>query len=208
MQFPNVAWNELVNGLSTTAVMEFQAWVRSNSYVSVAGTYLVSCQGSHTVYIRNNNNTHVLNADVYSSGGVNNGLGNPQSVMQSRVVSTVYLKIGIVGIVIPLRGATIAGLSCQIKLTSATEIIGSGSIPAPINGISSGSATSIVTYPLKYVPELLAWEYVDSGVAGDGGSTSNSGKLGGESGSASSSGTGMGLLLRYVSVTMRVRRLL
>ena len=178
--------------------------------MAASGTYLVSCQGSHTAYIRNNNITHVLNGDVYSSGGVNNGLGNPQTVLQSRIISTVYLKIGIVGLVIPARGATSAGLSCQIKLATATETVpgssqtnsgssgtngggGGGGASTSSGSTGSGSGTtSIVTYPLKHVPELLAWEFADTG-------TGRGTVSGTKSGTGAGSGivaTGMGLLLR------------
>jgi hypothetical protein len=39
-------WNELGQGLSNTAVYEYQGWARTTAYVKVAGTYVLDCQGN------------------------------------------------------------------------------------------------------------------------------------------------------------------
>jgi len=85
----SVPWNELVQGLGNMAVYEFQGWARAVTYVKTAGSYVVTCRGSHTLYVRNNNLTHVLINDVYRSG---------------RLLSSIDLRVGLVGLVIPLRG--------------------------------------------------------------------------------------------------------
>ena len=218
VQFSTVGWNEMVNSLSTTAVLEFQGWVRSTTYAATQGVYIVSCQGSHTVYIRNGNNTHVLNADVYSGGGVDNGLSNVAntavtSVIQSRVISSVYLKVGLVGIVMPIRGVAKATCSCSIKSISAgsspstlnlntrakttgEKVLGVDTVVTSNSGRYVDSATtsttstsassttnsfvSVVPHHLKYIPELLKWDY----------------KLHSKTGYKSKS-TALGLLLRY-----------
>ena len=217
IQFPSINWNEVVNSLSTTAVLEFQGWVRSTTYAATTGVYVVSCQGSHTVYIRNANNTHVLSADVYSGGGVDNGIPNinnnaATSIIQSRVISSVFLKIGLVGIVMPIRGVAKSSCSCTIKsITSSTTpttlnlnsrvkpadksvtsdnavISNSGRYTDSVKltsslsaSIISNSFTSIVPHVLKYIPEVLKWEY----------------KSINRNGINKAKSTGVGLLLRY-----------
>lgn len=85
----SVPWNELVQGLGNMAAYEFQGWARAVTYIKTAGSYVVTCRGSHTLYVRNNNLTHILINDVYRSG---------------RLLSSIDLRVGLVGLVIPLRG--------------------------------------------------------------------------------------------------------
>ncbi len=70
------------------------------------------------MYIRNDNLTHVLVGDVYRS---------------NQVWSSVDLRVGLVGLVVPLRGAGQAAFSCQV-------------LPAP---------SGIVVHPPRLVPDLL-----------------------------------------------------
>lgn len=103
-----VSWNELLQGLGSIAGYEFQGWSRTTTYVKTSGSYLISCYGSHTVYIRNNNITHVLVGDVYRSG---------------MIKSSVDLRIGLVGIILPLRGVGQTSFKCSIELASINSII-------------------------------------------------------------------------------------
>jgi hypothetical protein len=96
----NVNWQELGQGLSDTAVFEFQGWARTTSYAHANGQYLIQCVGVHTIYLRNENMTRLLTGDVYQSG---------------KIISFVDLKTGPVGIVIPLRGAGQMSFSCTMK---------------------------------------------------------------------------------------------
>ena len=41
----NTNWNELIQGLSTIAIYEFQGWARTVSYIKNNGIYIISCQG-------------------------------------------------------------------------------------------------------------------------------------------------------------------
>lgn len=117
----NAAWNEVAQSLSSTAVYEFQGWARAVTYVKAAGSYIIECQGAHTLYICNDFLTHTLVADVYLSG---------------KIRSSVDLKPGIVGIVIPLRA--VAQAQFLLTITAA---------PA-----------AVAVYPPQMVPHLLELE--------------------------------------------------
>ena len=82
------------------AAYEFQAWARSASYIHAPGSYVVSCSGTHTMYIRNDNFTHVLVGDVYRSG---------------RIAASLDLRIGLVGFAVPLRGVGQTSFRCSIE---------------------------------------------------------------------------------------------
>lgn len=41
----SVSWNELAQGVSSTAVFEFQGWARATTYVRATGSYIVTCSG-------------------------------------------------------------------------------------------------------------------------------------------------------------------
>lgn len=112
----------MVSGIANTAIVEFQGWIRSTTYVTHSGNYLVACQGVHTVYVRNNNMTHILAGDVYTQPLVNqpqsvdNGLSNKNkrgSLLRTRMVSSVYLRAGIVGLVAPIRGTFVCLGTCR-----------------------------------------------------------------------------------------------
>jgi len=197
--------------MSSTSVLEFQGWARTVTFAATAGTYVVSCQGTHAVYIRNSNRTHLLAADVYSTGGVDNGLGELASgigiagsrsaipVIQSRVLGSLYLKAGVVGIVMPVRGVVRASVSCHIRLAdwgsatvaqSATSAGGGARaahqqpVLSSMSAISAGGAeVSLLPHLPKCVPELLEWEFAE----GLDGATASSNRP---------KSTGMGLLLR------------
>ncbi|KAJ1420687.1 hypothetical protein B484DRAFT_399786 [Ochromonadaceae sp. CCMP2298] len=119
VQFP-LNWNELAQGLSAVSVYEFQAWARIVSYAKVQGSYLVSCSGAHTVYLRNDNITHTLVGDVYRSG---------------QVMASVQLRVGLVGIVVPLRGMAQSQFRCSVQPVS--------------------TADSIAVYAARHIPDLL-----------------------------------------------------
>lgn len=89
IHFPNVQWDNLAQGTGTSSVFEFQGWARTTTYVRSNGLYSIHCQGVHTIYIRNENMTRILTGDVYFSGIIR---------------GVVDLKIGLVGIFVPLRG--------------------------------------------------------------------------------------------------------
>jgi hypothetical protein len=208
--------------MSSTAVLEFQGWVRTVTYAAAAGTYVLSCQGTHTAYVRNSNRTHLVAGDVYSGGGVDNGLADLSSgigilgsstvlpVLRSRVVGSLYLKAGVVGIVMPVRGVVKASVSCHIKLAdwgasgpgagAAAAASGTGggagrTASGHLDGISAGgSGVSLLPYPAKHVPELLEWEFAES--------------AGGAAGNNRPKSTGMGLLMRYGGARCRNQLLL
>lgn len=102
------AWNDLMQGVSSSAVYEFQGWARSVTYARVNGVYSITCAGVHTVYIRNDNLTRVLVGDVYKSG---------------QIVASVDLKAGPVGIVLPLRGLAQTSFYCQMTPVSSQSIL-------------------------------------------------------------------------------------
>lgn len=241
-----MSWQNLVSGLSSTSVTEFQGWVRAITYAASAGSYVLSCQGTHTVYIRNNNMTRLLVGDVYSAGGVDNGLEELSAglgiagsssvlpLLQSRVVGSVHLKAGVVGLVMPVRGVTRASASCHIKLadwgtTGSTSTSSSGSaggnsnnagssagtrasqpaqpLPSaqPQAGVSisaGGAEVSLLPSAVKYVPEMVEWEYTSDdsagnpGFAGAGPGTNKGFGIGGAVNNHRPKSTGMGLLLR------------
>lgn len=119
VHFP-VHWNELGQGLSTSAVFEFQGWGRTNSYVKKPGYYTVQCFGVHTVYLRNDNATRVLVGDVYNS---------------QLITAVVDLRVGPVGLVVPIRGSTQASFSCSIRMNP--------------------DGVALVAYPIMHIPHLL-----------------------------------------------------
>jgi hypothetical protein len=47
-----------------------QGWARTVTYVLTPGTYTLSCQGVHTVYVRNENLTRLLSGDIYGSNSM------------------------------------------------------------------------------------------------------------------------------------------
>lgn len=103
-----VDWNDLVQGLANTAVYELQAWARTSTYVKEAGSYLLDCQGVHTAYLRNDNLTRILIADVYRA---------------QQVRATVDLKAGIVGIVLPIRAAIQGAFRCELSPAPTSMIV-------------------------------------------------------------------------------------
>eukprot|EP01038_Epipyxis_sp_PR26KG_P004199 gene4199-5972_t len=116
----STSWNDLAQGLSSSSVFEFQAWVRGITFISSPGAYVVNCIGMHTVYIRNDNITHVLVGDVYR-GGV--------------IKASIELKIGLVGITIPLRGVGQSSFYCQLLPVSKEQSIAVSpieNIPNPV----------------------------------------------------------------------------
>ena len=98
VRFP-VHWNELAQGLSSMAVLEFQGWAKSISYVKLDGSYIVSCKGVHTVYVRNDGMTRILVGDIYSTDIIH---------------GIVELYSGLVAIIIPLRGSAHSSFTCKI----------------------------------------------------------------------------------------------
>jgi hypothetical protein len=95
--------------------------MRGTLYVPVTGTYVIDCQGPHTLYIRNDQTTQILAGDVYRA---------------RKFKSSVELKAGLVGIVIPLR----AVVHAQIFFTLQ---------PSP---------TSLIIYPPQMLPHLVEFE--------------------------------------------------
>lgn len=98
LHFP-VVWNDLVQGISNTAVYELQVWVRTTTFIKTPGAYVIDCQGPHTVYVRNENMTRVLVGDVYKA---------------QQVRGTVDLKAGLVGIVLPMRAVVQSSFKCDL----------------------------------------------------------------------------------------------
>jgi hypothetical protein len=121
VKFP-VSWNELGQALSDTAVFEFQGWARATTYAHISGQYLVQCVGVHSAYVRNENMTRLLTGDVYKSG---------------RIASFVDLKVGPVGIVLPLRGAGHTSFSCSVTYHADS---------------------SLLLFPITKIPDLLELE--------------------------------------------------
>lgn len=114
LRFP-VQWNELVQGLSTMSSYEFQGWARISTFARTRGFYVLYCSGVHTVYLRNDNFTHILVGDVYRSG-----------IMQS----SIELQPGPVGILLPIRGAAVASFSCQLQpAPSSLQVLGVSRVP-------------------------------------------------------------------------------
>jgi len=104
----SVPWNELVQGLGSMAAYEFQGWARAVTYIKTAGSYVFTCSGSHTLYVRNNNLTHILVNDVYRSG---------------RLVSSIDLRVGLVGLVVPLRGVAQTSFHCSLEAAKNSILV-------------------------------------------------------------------------------------
>ena len=102
-------WSDQLEHLLCSVVVYIRAL-----YINAGVKYT----GPHTVYIRNDNVTHVLVADVYRSG---------------QISASVDLRIGLVGIVAPLRAVGQTSFYCKLQ-------------PA---------ANSIMVYPPRNVPDLL-----------------------------------------------------
>lgn len=62
-----------------------------------------SVSGTHTVYVRNDNVTHALIGDVYHSG---------------KISASLDLRIGLVGIAVPLRGMGQTSFQCHLELVT------------------------------------------------------------------------------------------
>ena len=129
VKFP-VQWNDLGQGLSNSAVFEFQAWARITTYAVANGQYQIQCIGTHTIYVRNENVTRIIIGDVYQSG---------------QMSGYVDLKIGPVGIVVPIRGVGQAAFSCKLQLmkessTAAVVVLGTAMIPELLELESSATA--------------------------------------------------------------------
>jgi hypothetical protein len=105
----NVNWNEIVQGLSSTVAYEFTGWARTNSYVRANGYYQIHCTGVHTIYIKNDNLTRIIVGDVYHS---------------NHVVGSIDLRVGLVGIVLPLRGTGQTSISCSLSLAATPFQVG------------------------------------------------------------------------------------
>lgn len=101
IRFP-VAWNELGQGIGTTAVYEFQAWARIVTYARTSGFYTLQCVGAHTAYVRNDNNTRLVVGDIYQS---------------QMLIAAIDLKVGPVGIIVPLRGAAQGSFYCRLSFS-------------------------------------------------------------------------------------------
>ena len=93
------SWSDLARGVSSSAALEFQGWARTTTYAHVAGSYGLFCQGVHTAYIINDDQTRLLVGDVYNSG---------------KMVTSVDLRVGPVAIVLPLRGSVGLQFLCQL----------------------------------------------------------------------------------------------
>lgn len=109
VRFP-VHWNELAQGLSSMAVLEFQGWAKAITYIKLDGSYIISCKGVHTVYIRNDGMTRVLVGDIYNTDFIH---------------GIVELLAGPVALIIPLRGSAYTSYSCKISpnLSSKTSFL-------------------------------------------------------------------------------------
>lgn len=124
IRFP-VAWNELVQGISTLGAYEFQGWARTITYVTSKSPYLMQCPGVHTVFIRNNGLTRILTGDIYQGGLMS---------------SIVELSPGPVGILIPLRGAAVMTFSCTLtKIKSSVRAL----------SISQGNQNTLFIIPIN-----------------------------------------------------------
>lgn len=94
-----IGWNELGQGFSSNSVFEYQAWIKTTTYVKSSGSYILDCQGPHTIYVRNDDLTRVLIADVYRA---------------HQVIASLDLKAGLVGIVFPLRVVLQSSFMCTL----------------------------------------------------------------------------------------------
>ena len=114
----------------------------------------MNCNGVHTIFIRNNNISHVLSGDIYSTNTITN---------------TIRLVIGPVGIVAPLRGNGGSGgdgviFNCRIQLLDEDNnpIPTGSSSGSRSGGSSSGSGTTttppFITSDLQDMPDLVTDE--------------------------------------------------
>ena len=89
--------------------------------------------GAHTAYIRNDNTTRILVGDIYQ-GQIS--------------VASVDLKVGPVGIVVPLRGVAQSAFSCRFTpVDKALQVIGPLQVPdllelAPVSAAMAAAAVS------------------------------------------------------------------
>jgi hypothetical protein len=114
VSFP-VSWNDLVSGLSSLAVYEFQAWARGSFAVAQSGEYLLHCLGPHTVYLHQDGYTRVLVGDVYRS---------------QLMVARVSLSESPFGIVLPIRAMGQTSFSCSLKrVASVFDVLSVSSVP-------------------------------------------------------------------------------
>ena len=102
INFPDINWNSLYQGIGSAAAIEMQGWIRTTTYVTKTSVYKIHCLGVHTFYIRNDNTTRLLIGDIYQ---------NPDHP----ITASVELKAGIVGLVAPIRGIAQATFSCALK---------------------------------------------------------------------------------------------
>lgn len=149
--FNQQPWSELVQGTSNLAVYEFQGWARQTIYIDESGLYNVHCKGVHTIYLRHKLNvdgknhpsddneiamshyiTVVLAGDIYQSGKINN---------------VIELPIGLIGIVLPLRGTGSMSFTCSISPISLHSRSDSLHGKMSIQGVS--------VYSLHHVPQLM-----------------------------------------------------
>eukprot|EP01039_Chlorochromonas_danica_P000609 gene609-659_t len=99
VHFP-INWNDLVQGLSTLAVYELQGWARTTHYIAKSGVYLIDCQGTHTVYLHNDDQTRLFVGDVYHA---------------RQVRATMELKAGLLGVLLPLRISLQTAFRCEVQ---------------------------------------------------------------------------------------------
>lgn len=99
VHFP-ISWNDLVQGLSTLAVYELQGWARATHYIAKSGVYLIDCQGTHTVYLHNDDQTRLFVGDVYHA---------------RHVRATMELKAGLLGVFLPLRVSLQTAFRCEVQ---------------------------------------------------------------------------------------------
>jgi hypothetical protein len=104
----NLPWNDIAQGLSSTSVYEWQGWARTTTFVPVSGVYLIDCQGPHSLYLVNNDKTHLLTSDVYRA---------------QQIRTSIELKTGIVGVVIPLRAVVQAQFIFTMQLSPDHAVV-------------------------------------------------------------------------------------
>ena len=144
--FSSVNWQRLYQGVSTQAVLEFQGWARITTYVRSSGVYIIHCLGVHTVYIRNDNITRILNGDIYR---------NPDSPM----TSTVELKAGVVGIVLPLRGAAQASFHCTLNtVKDYYQKLSTTTLNDNNSAGNNNNKPTLQVLSIYNIPHLLTWE--------------------------------------------------
>ena len=143
--FPSVNWQRLYQGVSTQAVLEFQGWARITTYIRSSGVYVIHCLGVHTVYIRNDNITRIVNGDIYR---------NPDFP----VTSTVELKAGVVGIVLPLRGTAQASFYCTLSTVKDYYQKLSTTSATTLSDNNSNNKPTLQVLSIYNIPHLLIWE--------------------------------------------------